>query len=91
MAVHGAPPGGDGRPEGEGELLNQRQYTDLPDPDTLLTFKEGCGVLRICPRLAWTLVNSGELPHLRIGRLIRFRRAALVAWIADRERKAVRR
>lgn len=57
-----------------------------PDPGLLLTFKEGCGLLRISARLAWSLCNRGELPHLRIGRLIRFRRAALVAWMETRER-----
>lgn len=61
------------------------------DPDRLLNFREGCAFLKIGSRLGWSLCNRGDLPHLRIGRLIRFRRSALIAWAESRERKAVRR
>lgn len=73
------------------ELANIPGAAPVPDPDALLTFAEGCAILRIGRRLAWSLVNRGELPHLRVGRLIRFRRAALIEWAEYRERKAVRR
>lgn len=61
------------------------------DPDRLFSFKEGCAFLLIGERKGWSLCNCGELPHLRIGRLIRFRRSALIAWAAARERKGTRR
>jgi excisionase family DNA binding protein len=61
------------------------------DPDRLLTFAEGIAFLGIGRRLGWSLCNTGELPHLRIGRLIRFRRAALIAWAEAHEQKERRR
>jgi len=32
------------------------------------------------------MVSAGEIPHLRVGTLIRFRPEAINAWLADRER-----
>ncbi len=63
----------------------------IPDPDALMSFRQGCEFLGIGHRLGWTLVNQGTLPHLRLGRLIRFRRSALVAWTEEQERKEARR
>lgn len=63
----------------------------IDDPDRLLTFAEMCEMLQIGERLAWSLCNRGELPGVRVGRLWRFRRSSLIAWIEARERKAVRR
>lgn len=60
------------------------------DPDQLLSFAEGIAVLRIGRRLGWELVNRGELPHLRIGKLIRFRRASLLAWAESQEKRGRR-
>lgn len=57
-----------------------------PDMAALLTFKQGAEFLAVSARTLWTLVNSGQLPHVRIGRLIRFRREALVDWTLDNER-----
>lgn len=61
------------------------------DPERLLTFAEMCGMLQIGERLAWSLCNRGELPGVRVGRLWRFRRSTLIAWIEAREAKGVRR
>jgi excisionase family DNA binding protein len=62
-----------------------------PDPEALLSFQQGCDLLGIGRRLCWALVNCGELPHLRVGRLIRFRRSSLIDWITARERRAGRK
>ncbi len=56
------------------------------DPERLFSLAEGCEFLGISPRKAWAMVNVGELPHVRIGRLIRFRRSTLVEWLAEQER-----
>lgn len=39
-------------------------------------------------RLGRSPVARGELPHLRVSKLIKFRRSSLEAWIAAQERKA---
>ncbi len=47
----------------------------------LLTVPEAAKVLRIGRNLAYQLVASGELPSLRLGRVIRVPRDALDRWI----------
>jgi excisionase family DNA binding protein len=66
-------------------------FGPLDDPDRPLNFREGCAFLGIGRRLGWSMCNDGTLPHLRVGKLIRFRRSALVAWTETQERKAARR
>lgn len=60
------------------------------DPDRLLTADEAGALLGIGRSLLWSLAARGELPSLHLGRLRRFRRSALLAWIEARERREVR-
>jgi len=48
----------------------------------LLDTREAAKVLGISPRQVARLAESGELPHVRIGRLVRFPLDALRAWVA---------
>ena len=43
----------------------------------LLTVREAAGMLRISRNLAYDLVERGEIPAIRLGRLIRVPRARL--------------
>jgi excisionase family DNA binding protein len=63
----------------------------MDDPDRLLTFLEGCSLLRMGRRWTWSRCNDGTLPHLRLGRSIRFRRSALLEFVQRQERMKVRR
>lgn len=47
------------------------------DAGTLLTVPEAAKLLRIGRNLAYELVARGEIPSVRLGRLIRVPRAAL--------------
>ena len=47
----------------------------------LLTVSETAGLLRISRNLAYELVTRGEIPAIRLGRVIRVPRAALEQWI----------
>ncbi len=47
----------------------------------LLTVSETAGVLRISRNLAYELVTRGEIPAIRLGRVIRVPRAALDRWL----------
>jgi excisionase family DNA binding protein len=62
--------------------------TDVLDAPALLTVPEACRLMRISRGKGWTMVWSGELPSIRIGRSVRISRAALDRWIADRETEA---
>lgn len=55
------------------------------DSERLLTFRQGCDFLHLSQRRLWELVRANQVPHLRLGRLIRFRRSALIGWTAHLE------
>ena len=61
------------------------------DPDRLLTFKEAMDLLNVGRQFLWQQCNAGKVPHLRLGRLIRFRRSSLLTWLADAEKREARR
>ena len=53
-----------------------------PGPGPLLvTAREAARMLSIGERTLWTLTDRGEIPVVRIGRLVRYHIADLHAWI----------
>ncbi|MGH9421884.1 MAG: helix-turn-helix domain-containing protein, partial [Thermoanaerobaculia bacterium] len=55
-----------------------------PDPSqSLLTVEEAAAVLRIGRNMCYELIRQGQIPHVRLGRLIRVPRFGLEAWIAQ--------
>ncbi len=50
----------------------------------LLTIPEAAALLGIGKTLCWLLVQQGELPSVRLGRLVRIPRGELEAWITAR-------
>ena len=48
----------------------------------LLTVPESAKLLKISRSLAYDLIARGELPHVRLGRIIRIPRFGLEQWIA---------
>ena len=59
-----------------------------PDVDQLLWAHEVANVLGVGRNRAYTLMSSGEIPSIRIGRSIRVRREALDEWIEQQEQTA---
>lgn len=55
--------------------------TDEPRNFELLTVPEAARALRIGRNLAYALVARGELPSVRLGRIIRVPRGALARWL----------
>lgn len=47
----------------------------------LLTYEEAARLLRVCKRTVERLVGRGELPVVRVGRMPRISRAALMQWL----------
>lgn len=60
-----------------------REPLNTPNADgpRLLTVKDTCDRLAIGRRLLWSLTTSNAVPHLRIGRAVRFRIDELTAWV----------
>lgn len=53
----------------------------------LLTEGETAKALGISRRTLWTLRNEGRIPHLRIGKCVRYSVEALKEWIDRRNQK----
>ena len=56
----------------------------------LLTVEEAAQRLGIGRSLAWRMVRSGELPSVRLGRLVRVPERKLQAWLDRRCREGER-
>jgi excisionase family DNA binding protein len=54
------------------------------DNRLLLTAREAAAALSISARKLWSLTASGEVPHVRIGRAVRYPADALTEWVAQR-------
>ncbi len=52
------------------------------DDALLLTVSEAAKLCQISRGLAYDLISRGELPHIRLGRVIRIPRQGLEEWIA---------
>lgn len=51
----------------------------------LMTADQAAASLAISPRKLWGLTQSGEIPHLRIGRSVRYDPDDLRSWIEQRK------
>jgi len=56
----------------------------------LLTSADAARALQISPRKLWELMTRGDIPHVRIGRAVRFRLEDLEKWIEDHRRRGHR-
>jgi excisionase family DNA binding protein len=52
---------------------------------SLLTPREAAKSLAISPRKLWALTSSGDIPHVRIGRSVRYRVETLNEFLSQRE------
>ena len=55
----------------------------------ILTVSEVAEYLRINPQTVYRKAKAGEIPAVRIGRAIRFRRTELEAWLKSKEHHEV--
>lgn len=62
-----------------------------PGLDPLLTADQVAEVVGVRVDYIWALCRADEIPHLRFGRVKRFRRSAIVAWLEQREEGQVSR
>ena len=65
-----------------------RAASDRAGADELLTADEVAALLRVTKAWIYAETRRNALPHVRLGRYIRFRRAAIEAWVISNERGA---
>jgi excisionase family DNA binding protein len=59
---------------------------NTPKQALLLTAQQAAETLAISPRKLWSLTASGEVPHVRLGRCVRYPVADLQHWIDDQKK-----
>lgn len=57
--------------------------TPSSTPSPLLTVRDAAAMLCVSERHLHRLTKDGTIPHLRLGKLVRFDAAALTQWIAS--------
>ena len=50
----------------------------------LLNVKQTAKILAISPRKLWEIANRKDIPHVRIGRCVRYREEDIDAYVASR-------
>jgi excisionase family DNA binding protein len=70
--------------------MREEMPADLTKPDPLLDAQAVAALLGVPPSWVYAETRAGRLPHVRVGRYRRFRRAAIESWVEDHERGPVR-
>ena len=55
-------------------------------PALLLTPQQAAEALAISPRKLWSMTASGDVPHIRLGRSVRYPVADLEKWIEEQRK-----
>lgn len=64
--------------------------TDTQQREELLTAVEVARMLRVTPAWVYAATRQGTVPHVRLGRYVRYRRGAVLDWLAESERQGAR-
>lgn len=74
-------------------ILDGELPADAPvsDADTLMTAEELAALLQVTCSWVYAETRKQRIPHLRLGRYVRYRRSAIDAWMADVERSSATR
>jgi len=76
------------RPRARRRCLGVAEPTRGPQgaaPDPLLTADEVAALLKVTKPWVYAQTRAGRIPHVRLGRYVRYRRAAVLAWLAALE------
>jgi len=66
-----------------------RMISDTRDEPEVLSFAEAAQYLKVSVRTLRRWVAEKRVPHAKIGGLVRFRRQALLDWLAEEERQTM--
>jgi excisionase family DNA binding protein len=60
----------------------------MADDQEILTVKETCDLLRAHPNTLYKMARQGKIPSFRIGTEWRFRKDAILRWMAEKSTHA---
>jgi excisionase family DNA binding protein len=86
----------DGQLDLTAELVRERPQRashngSRADGKKLLVASEVAALLRVTTAWVYAETRANRLPHVRLGRYVRYRGAAIEAWIAEEERRIAAR
>ncbi len=55
--------------------------------NTLLCVDDVAHLLNVAPQTIYKWVRTGYIPHFKLGKCVRFSRAAVLQWLAEKESK----
>jgi excisionase family DNA binding protein len=76
-------------PLGEQTTLSADTAELASSADSLLTADEVAALLQVTPAWVYAETRRRRIPHLRLGRYVRYRRSALQGWMEEIERSSV--
>jgi excisionase family DNA binding protein len=74
-------------PEQQAALILDTTPT-VPEAGSLLTAEEVARLLQVTPAWVYAETRQNRIPHLRLGRYVRYRRSALESWMDEVERSS---
>jgi excisionase family DNA binding protein len=66
------------------------QEAAVAGEDPLLTADQVAALLQVTPAWVYAETRRRRIPHLRLGRYVRYRRSALDVWMRETERTCAR-
>ena len=73
------------------EVVTDELDQGLGDPFEMLTAGEVATWLRVTKDWVYTQTRAGHIPHVSLGRYVRYRRTAVAEWVAQIERSTAGR
>lgn len=64
-------------------------HEELGDGLELMTAGEVALLLRVTPAWVYTQTRARKIPHVSLGRYVRYRRSAVLGWIEEMEEESV--
>lgn len=64
----------------------EKKMTVSSEIEELLTVDDVAAILRVRPRWVYEAAARGDLPRVKVGGYVRFRREAIEQWIADQQK-----
>jgi excisionase family DNA binding protein len=63
--------------------ISDRQKPNIESDDEILTLDETAAFLKVTKRMLYDQVQRRAIPHLRVGKLIRFSKVGLLDWMKE--------
>ena len=74
----------------DGEMAREGPSVRLGGDDMILVAAEVAALLRVTTAWVYAETRANRLPHVRLGRYVRYRESAIGAWLAAEEQRIAR-